>query len=134
MAYLRKKRKLPCLSLCGNKLPWVKHGKHLGMRIDACEDNLLTRDIIEKRARYIQRNNELVQEFAYTSCNTKAFINRVYNSHAYGSVLWNLYGKEADMFYISWSTSMRKMFRLHRRTHRYLIVACSILNVQFWKN
>ena len=135
MAYLRKKRKLPCLSLCGNKLPWVEHGKHLGMRIDACEDNLLTRDIIEKRARYIQRNNELVQEFAYTSCDTKAFINRVYNSHAYGSVLWNLYGKEADMFFNSWSTSIRKMFRLDRRTHRYLIepisgmqhIKCAIL-------
>ena len=87
MAYLHKERELRNLTLCRNKLPWVKNGKHLGMRIDAIKDNILTRDIIEKRARYINSNNELVQEFAYTSSDTKAFINRVFNSHAYGAVL-----------------------------------------------
>ena len=121
MAYLHKERELRNLTLCGNKLPWVKNGKHLGMRIDAIKDNILTRDIIEKRARYINSNNELVQEFAYTSSDTKAFINRVFNSHAYGAVLWNLYGKEASMFFNSWSASIRKMYRIDRRTHRYLI-------------
>ena len=71
MAYLHKERELRNLTLCGNKIPWVKSGKHLGMRIDAIKDNILTRDIIEKRARYINSNNELVQEFAYTSSDTK---------------------------------------------------------------
>ena len=121
MAYLHKEHELGNLTLCGNKLPWVKNGKHLGMRIDAIKDNILTRDIIEKRARYINSNNELVQEFAYTSSDTKAFINRVFNSHAYGAVLWNLYGKEASMLFNSWSASIRKMYRIDRRTHRYLI-------------
>ena len=107
--------------LCGNKLPWVGKGKHLGMRIDAKKDNLLTKDIMEKRARYIQSCNELVQEFSYTSSRTKAYINKVFNSHVYGSVLWNLYGKEANMLYNTWSTSIRKIFDLDRKTHRYLI-------------
>ena len=57
MAYLHKERELRNLTLRGNKLPWVKNGKHLGMRIDAIKDNILTRDIIEKRARYINSNN-----------------------------------------------------------------------------
>ena len=121
MAYLFKERELRKLKLCGNQLPWVSRGKHLGMRVDASKDNLLTKDIIEKRARYIQSNNELMQEFSYASCSTKAFINRTFNSHAYGSTLWNLYGREANMLYNSWSTSIRKMFRLDRKTHRYLI-------------
>ena len=121
MAYLKKERELPRVELCGNKLPWVDNGKHLGMKIEATIDNLLKKDIVEKRARYIQCNNELMQEFAYTSCSTKAFINRVFNSHAYGSVLWDLYGREVNMLYNSWSTSIRKMFRLDRQTHRYLI-------------
>ena len=90
------------------------------MRIDAVKD-ILTKDVLEKRARYIQCNNELMQEFAYTSCNTKAFINRTFNSHVYGSILWNLYGREARMVFNTWSTSIRKMYRLDRRTHRYLI-------------
>ena len=98
MAYQQKERELPNLKLCGNSLPWVRHGKHLGTRIDAAND-ILAKDIVEKRARYIQCNNELVQEFAYASSYTKAYINRVFNSHAYGAILWNLYGQEANMFY-----------------------------------
>ena len=121
MAYLMKPRELRKLRLCGNELPWVPNGKHLGMRIDAEKENILTKDVIEKRALYIQRNNELLQEFAYTSCSTKAFINRTFNSHVYGSILWNLYGREAQMMFNTWSTSVRKMYRLDRRTHRYLL-------------
>ena len=121
MAYLYKERELRKLELCGNKLPWVKNGKHLGMRIDAIKDNLLTKDVMEKRARYIQRNNELVQEFSYANSATKAFINRTFNSDAYGSVLWDLFGKETQMLYNTWSVSVRKMFKLDRKTHRYLI-------------
>ena len=121
MAYLRKDRELRKLKLCGNELPWVANGKHLGMRIDSLKENILTKDVLEKRARYIQSNNELMQEFAYTSCNTKAFINRTFNSHAYGSILWDLYGREARMLYNTWSSSIRKMYRLDRKTHRYFI-------------
>ena len=121
MAYLLKERELRNLDLCGNQLPWVKNGKHLGMRIDAERDNILTKDVMEKRAQYIQRNNELQQEFSYANSSTKGFINRVFNTHAYGSVLWDLYGKEARMLYNTWSVSIRKMYRLDRQTHRYLI-------------
>ena len=121
MAYLFKERRLRDMVLCGNKLPWVEKGKHLGMRIDAQVNNLLTKDITEKRARYIQSCNELVQEFSYTSSRTKAYINRVFNSHAYGAVLWNLHGNEANKLYNTWSSSIRKIFKLDRTTHRYLI-------------
>ena len=76
---------------------------------------------MEKRARYIQCNNELMQEFSFAHSCTKAFVNRVFNSHFYGSVLWNLYEKESNMLFNSWSTSVRKMFRVDRKTHRYLI-------------
>ena len=121
MAYLTKQREIRKLTLCGNELPWVENGKHLGMRIDAEKENIFTKDMLEKRAQYIQRNNELMQEFAYTSCSTKAFINCTFNSHVYGSILWNLYGREAQMMFNTWSTSVRMMYRLDRRTHRYLI-------------
>ena len=76
---------------------------------------------MEKRARYIQSNNELMQEFSFTHSRTKAFINRVFNSHFYGSVLWNLCERESKMLYNTWSVSVRKMFRVDRKTHRYLI-------------
>ena len=121
IAFLHKERELRKLKLCGNDLPWVQKGKHLGVKIENKKNQILSGDIMEKRAAYIQRNNELMQEFWFTHSHTKAFINRVYNSHFYGSVLWNLFGKEASMLHNTWSVSMRKMFGLDRRSHRYLI-------------
>ena len=121
MAFLHKERELRRLKLCGNDLPWVQKGKHLGVKIENKKNRILNGDIMEKRACYIQRNNELMQEFWFTHSSTKAFINRVYNSHFYGSVLWNLFEKEAGMLYNTWSVSVRKMFGLDRRTHRYLV-------------
>ena len=112
MAFMKKERELRRLTLCGNLLPWVSTGKHLGMRIDNTK-NIFNRDIMEKRARYINGNNQLMQEFSYASCMTKIFINRVYNSHQYGSVLWDLFGKQANMER-TWSVSVRNMLRLDR--------------------
>jgi hypothetical protein len=121
MAFLHKPRQLRKLKLCGDELPWVEKGKHLGVRVANDPRNILGGDILEKRARYIQRNNELMQEFSFTYSCTKAYINRVFNSHFYGSVLWNLFERESRMLVNTWSTSVRKMFRLNRRSHRYLI-------------
>ncbi len=120
MAFLHKERQLRGLKLCDNVLPWVGTGKHLGMRIDNIRD-IFNRDILEKRARYIQGNNQLMQEFSFASCLTKIFINRVYNGHHYGSVLWDLYGRKAEMVYNTWSVSIRRMLRIDRKSHRYLI-------------
>ena len=120
MAFLHKDRELRGLTLCNNTLPWVNSGKHLGMRIDNT-NNIFSRDILEKRARYIQGNNQLMQEFSFADNLTKLFVNKVYNGHHYGSVLWDLYSKEASMVYNTWSVSIRRMLRLDRRTHRYLI-------------
>ena len=121
MAFLGKERQLRKLQLCGNELPWVERGKHLGISLNNKLGKTLSSDIMEKRARYIQVNNELMQEFYFSAGSTKAFINRVFNSHFYGSVLWNLYEKEAKMVYNTWSVSIRKMFDLDRKSHRYLL-------------
>ena len=118
MTFLDKPRQLRKLKLCGEELPWVEKGKHLGVRVANDPRNILGGDIIEKRARYIQCYNELMQEFSFNHSCTKAFINRVFNSHSFGSVLWNLYGKESSMVFNTWSTSVRKMFRLNQRSHR----------------
>ena len=108
------------MQLCNDTLPWVGSGKHLGMKIENVRD-IFKKDIKEKRARYIQGNNQLMQEFSFASTRTKVFINRVYNGHHYGAVLWDLYGKETEMVFNTWNTSIRRMLRIDRRTHRCLI-------------
>ena len=87
IGFLLKERELPCLKLCGTSLPWVQKGKHLGIKLNNIVTNILGHDMMEKRAQYIQRNNELMQEFACACGKTKTFISKVYNSSFYGSVL-----------------------------------------------
>ena len=108
------------MRLCDNTLPLVGSGKHLGMRIENIR-GIFSKDMKEKRARYIQGNNKLMQEFSFASTGTKIFINRVYNGHHYGAVLWDLYGKEAEMIFNAWNVSIRRMLRVDRKTHRFLI-------------
>lgn len=131
IAFTARKRELRKLNLSGNDLPWVDYGKHLGIKIQNKPGNLIGQDIREKRAQYIQRTNELLQEFSFASPETKCSINRIYNSHFTGSVMWDLSSKEANMVYNSWSTSVRKIFRLDRTTHRYFIEPIS--NMQHLK-
>ena len=54
----------------------------------------------EERAQYIQKNNELMQEFSYANITTETKINSIYNGHFTGSVLWDLFGHEAEMLYL----------------------------------
>ena len=98
MAFLQKKRDLNKLKLCGDLLPWVVTGKHLGTRIENNPGDILNQDMKEKRAQYIQRNNELMQEFSFAHSSTKCNINTIFNSHFTGSVLWDLFGREAEYF------------------------------------
>ena len=48
-----------------------------------------------KRALYINRVNELNQEFHYAHPLTKVKINNIFNTHFYGSQLWDLFSVEA---------------------------------------
>ena len=79
--------------LNGNPLPWVTSGKYLGKRLTNIQ-NGYQQDAKEKRARYIERNCELNQEFHFAHPSVKCHLNRVYNSSFYGSSIWDL---TADM-------------------------------------
>ena len=120
IAFLIKDRPLPPLELCGNSLPWVRSGKHLGITISDKIDGMKT-DLKIKRADYISKNNDILQEFGFSHPKTKIMMNSVYNSHLSGSCLWNLFSKEAVQMENTWNVSMRLMLDLPRETHRRLI-------------
>ena len=108
------------LTLGENKLPWVENGKHLGNIFE----NILNgrkKDNLVKRARYIQKNNEIQQEFYFCHPDVQFKINRIYNSHFTGSSLWDLFSKEATMVENTWNVSFRLMYNLPRSTHRYFV-------------
>ena len=79
------------------------------------------KDMSIKRARYIDKNNELLQEFYFAHPETLVKVNSIYNSHFTGCVLWDLFCKESKMVENAWNVSIRKMFDIPRETHRYMI-------------
>ena len=120
VAYLKKDRNLPDIFLCGNPLPWVKEGIHLGNNIED-KYNGMIRDIKIKRANYISKNCELQQEFMFAHPKTRFQTNMIYNSHFTGSPIWDLFSAEAVKLENSWNVSFRIMYDLPYNTHRYLV-------------
>ena len=89
IAFLQRHRDIPSLKLCANDLPWVERGKHLGNVIE--NKDRIKKDTLVKRAEYIQKNNDLTQEFFFAHPDSKFEINMIFNSHFSGSSMWNIF-------------------------------------------
>ena len=122
LAFLQKPRILNKMKLNGDVLPWVETGLHLGNNVED-KINGMAKDIRVKRANYIQKNNDIMQEFYFAHPSTKFHLNMVYNSHFSGSSLWDLFGREVEMLENTWNLSMRIMYDLPVETHRYFVEA-----------
>jgi hypothetical protein len=83
------------LMLCGNPLPWVKDAKYLGNFLSNIVDGL-SKDVRIKRAMFIEKNCEILQEFPFAHPQVKCRINRIYNSSFPGSVLWDLTSRNVE--------------------------------------
>ena len=121
MVFQRKERILRKLKLNGEDLPWVKSVKHLGSTIMNDVNCRMRQDLIEKRAMYVSRNNELSQEFFFAHPKTKILINSIYNTSFYSSPLWDIYSKDYSKLEKSWNVSQRIMLDLPRTSHRYFL-------------
>ena len=51
----------------------------------------MKKNIQIKRARYIQKNIGINQEFKFAHPNTRFHLNTIYNSHFSGSSLWDVF-------------------------------------------
>ena len=120
MVYLKKPRVLPNMSLCGTPLPWVDKIKHLGItvtdNIDGCQ-----KDIFIKRARYIERSCEILQEFNFASPEVKMKLHNIYNSHFTGSSCWDMTSPAGRMMEATCNKNIKITFDLHYATHRNLL-------------
>ena len=96
-------------------MSWVESAKHLEITIVNNIDGM-SQDIIEKRAQYITRNNELLQEFSFAHPTTKCLINNVFNTHFSGSSLWYLFNNASGKLEKSWNVSQRLILLLPRET------------------
>ena len=108
------------LMLLDTPLPWVSSAKYLGNFITNSVDGLC-QDVKIKRAMFIERNCEILQEFPFAHPAVKCKINKVYNSSFPGSVLWDLTSRNVEMLINSWSVATRFMWDLPWNSHRYLM-------------
>ena len=94
--------------------------KHLG-NIIMTTSNGMEQDALEKEWLISARIMELLQEFHFAHASTLVNVNNICSTHFYGSTLRNLYGTEVQKREKLWNMSQRKIYRLHRKTHKYLI-------------
>ena len=120
MAFLRKQRTLPNLTLCGNPLPWVDKIKHLGNMVSNVIDGGQL-DMKVKNARYIEKNNSLCQELHFAHPQAKVKVNNIYNSHFTGSQLWKFGSRGMEKLEATYNRSIKVMFNLPWATHRYMM-------------
>ena len=83
---------------------------------------------MQKRATFISKNIELLQEFHFSHPKSLVKINNIYNSSYYGCVLWNYESNEVKRFDKSWNVAMRKIFRLPYQSHRCFLEPLSQSN------
>ena len=120
LAFLKKERNLKNIKRKGRDLPWVGAAKHLGCRIRP-KNHGVALDLMEKRALYINRVNELNQEFHYAHPLTKVKINNIFDTHFYGSQLWDLFSVEVIRLEKTWNISQSIMLGIPINTHRFFI-------------
>ena len=120
IAFLKNDRELPSITLCGNPLPWVKEGIHLGNNFGN-KYNGMSRDIKIKRAQYIQKSCDLQQEFMVAHPTTRFKTNLIFNSHFTGSPLWDLFSEDARRLESTWNFSIKRTFDLPFETQKNLI-------------
>ena len=63
----------------------------------------------------------MLQEFHFASPEVLIRLVNVYASSFYGSNLWDLYSPQVDKIYKSWNVTVRNIFNLPWKTHRYWI-------------
>ena len=122
LAFLQTNREIKPVKLCGNDLPWVSSCTHLGNTVTSTKGkDIRSQDVKNKRASFINRTNEILQEFYFAHPATRSKVINIQNTHFYGSVLWDLRSVEVTKLEKSWNVSVRRTFNLPWDTHCYLI-------------
>ena len=83
-----------------------------------------------KKALYINRVNELNQEFHYAHPLTKVKINNIFNTHFYGSQPCDLFSVEAIRLEKTWNISQRIMLGIPRNTNPFFIEPLTEIKVR----
>lgn len=115
------------LQLCGQALPWVAQAEHLGHAL--CEDGMMAQDAREKRAQFIDCSAKIRETFSFAHPLEQIAAVEKYCTSVYGSNLYDLTSKEANMIFSSWRTGIKISWDTHRGCRTYLLQSVLAPNV-----
>ena len=107
------------LKLCGRPLPWVERAEHLGHALH--QDGLMLQDCREKRAMMIDSSVKIRESFSFAHPTEQILAVSKYCSAAYGSNLWDLGSREAQMFTNAWRTGHKLAWDVPRSCRTFLV-------------
>ena len=107
------------LVLNGITLPWRKSAVHLGHTLH--QDLTFDDDAKVRRAGFIGRSLQVRSQFGFAAPPQILTAVRLLCCHAYGSVLWRLESQAATAFFNSYSSCIRRLYRLPLNTFSYLV-------------
>ena len=93
------------------------HEKHLGNFIS---NNIYDRNIKEHVCRFIGKTNAILCDFGCCDSSTLVNIHRTFCMNLHGCELWNISSKYTEEMHTAWRIAMRKIWKLHPRTHNNL--------------
>ena len=116
---LRNRPKPAALTLYEVELLWVASAAHLGH--DLHQDVSLDYDCKCKRGKFIQNSTNIRETFKFADPAQILQAVRIYCCDFYGSMLWDLYGEQAQQLYRTWNTCVKLAWDVPRSTHTFLV-------------
>ena len=118
----------------GSKIDYVEQCVHLGTTLYS---DISIRNINNAVNDLFMRTNNLMADFSNAHSSTLSVLYNSYCMNAYGSQLWcfNDY-KSVERFYIAWRKTIRRIWRIDKRTHNVLtnlINGCLPINLMLEK-
>ena len=107
------------VSLNGMSLPWVTSANHLGHTLH--QDCTMDEDARSKRMTFITDTTDLREMFFWADPRQIIFAMQVYCTSFYGSMLYDLYGEEANMIFRCWKTALKLAWGVPRSTFTFLV-------------
>ena len=118
----------------GSKIDYVEQCVHLGTTLYS---DISIRNINNAVNDLFMRTNNLMADFSNAHSSTLSVLYNSYCMNVYGSQLWcfNDY-KSVERFYIAWRKTIRRIWRIDKRTHNVLtnlINGCLPINLMLEK-
>ena len=78
-------------------------------------------DLALKRGKFVGKVHSLMQEFHFARKDVLMKLINTYTTSFYGSPLWDPLSTDCDRLYRCWNVTIRNIFSVDRKTHRFLI-------------